>query len=124
MLFSARGSQPDFSPDGKNVVYEENRGPSSFHLFVKILEDNSSPLEIYSGEEQVTGKIFTPDNNYLLFGTTYSSVLNIWSAKDNDVVAQLPVYTRSYSMKFNPLGTKLYMVFYDGVIGVWANKPD
>lgn len=124
MLFSARGSQPDFSPDNKNLVYEENRGPSSYHLFVKSLEDDSSPLVVYSGEEQVTGKIFTPDNNYLLFGTTSSLILNIWSARDNDVVGQLPVFTRSYSMEFNPLGTKLYMVFYDGVIGVWENNTD
>lgn len=124
LLFSARGVQPGFSPDGKSLVYFEYRGPSSCHLFVKSLEDNSSPIEIYTGKEWVTAKVFTPDRNFILSGITPSMILNVWSVMDKEVVAQLPMYTRVNSMVFNPLGTKLYIRSIDGVISVWGNKPN
>jgi hypothetical protein len=68
LTHAARAADPDYSPDGRNVVYVRN-ADGTHHLMI-MDADGGNPREIYSGEKgtQLYNPHFARDGGEILFG--------------------------------------------------------
>ena len=106
--FSELVADPSISPDGKNIVFADNRG-GNWNIYMIATESGFATRQITNSNASEHSPIFSPDNSKILFVQGYSDGSRSWEYLwtydlTNDALTQ---YVEGYAPSFTPDGKKV-----------------
>jgi Tol biopolymer transport system component len=120
------GTYPDFTPDGKWVVYYAGDG-----LLWKIPSSGGAPIQLTSGPDLTTAPRVSPDGkhiacNYLVRGPNAQFKLGIVSMENGQLLKIFDI--KGYAvrlLRWSPDGKAVtYIDTIEGVSNIWAQPVD
>ena len=105
--FSENVSDPSISPDGKHIVFAENRAGNQ-NIYMIAAESGFATRQITNSNAAEFYPIFSPDNSKILFAQEYSDGSEyrryLWTHDlTNDALTQ---YVEGFAPSFTPDGKK------------------
>ena len=106
--FSENVFDPSISPDGKNIVFADNRG-GNWNIYMIATESGFATRQITNSNAAEFYPVFSPDNSKILFVQAYSDGSRHWSYLwtydlTNDALTQ---YVEGSAPFFTPDGKKV-----------------
>jgi TolB protein len=97
---------PDFSPDGKKIVYDSVAGYSDREIMIMNAKDGTSKKNLTNNSAKDYAPVFSPDGNMVAFNSERGGTTQIWKMRANgtkpkQVTPDAPYY--SYFPDWQPL---------------------